>query len=600
MSSEASGISSASSRERQHAAESAIARVLLEATSIEEAQPRILQILRESLGSEHSALWTIEQQRTLDELSLLFLLSPDMLCVAGIDGYLKRVNPAWEKILGYPEAELLSRPYLEFVHPDDIEATIAEASKVFGGEPVVYFENRYLHKDGTPRWLLWAAAPPQKGEQVVYAAARDITERKATEELRAHTTNLELLDELLATVTDSGDLPDVFGRISAIARKVLPHDGLGLPVLLSDGLHVRRYASSGLEVVQALEELNLPDYFLDPNWEYDRIDNLTGLPESHNQLVAKMGFLSVLRVPIRLDGRFAALLAFVAKAPLAFKQSDVQVARRIADRLAVTLSRDREVAAIRRADEATERASKLEARVRALTDELDTRTGYRRVVGASAQWHQVLKQATQVAPTETTVLLLGESGTGKEVVARFVHRGSQRKNGPFIALNCAALPEQLLEAELFGYERGAFTGAVQSKPGQLEQAAGGTLFLDEVGEMSPSAQAKFLRVLQEREFQRLGGTRVLRTDARIVAATNRDLQRAITNGQFREDLYYRLNVFAIRLPPLRDRRDDILPLSDAFLVEIGRGLGTPPGGISRDARQMLQRPDRCARQASQS
>jgi transcriptional regulator with PAS, ATPase and Fis domain len=158
-----------------------------------------------------------------------------------------------------------------------------------------------------------------------------------------------------------------------------------------------------------------------------------------------------------------------------------------------------------------------------------------------------------------------------------------RNNGPFIALNCAALPEQLLEAELFGYERGAYTGATQSKPGQLEQAAGGTLFLDEVGEMSPSAQAKFLRVLQEREFQRLGGTRVLRTDARIVAAANRDLQKAISTGQFREDLYYRLNVFAIRLPALRSRRDDILPLSEAFLKEIGRGLGRPPG-VSRARR----------------
>jgi len=128
---------------------------------------------------------------------------------------------------------------------------------------------------------------------------------------------------------------------------------------------------------------------------------------------------------------------------------------------------------------------------------------------------------------------------------------------------------------------------VQSKPGQLEQAAGGTLFLDEIGEMSPSAQAKFLRVLQEREFQRLGGTRVLRTDARIIAATNRDLVRAIGQGVFREDLYYRLNVFAIHLPPLRDRRDDVLPLSDAFLTEIGRGLGRPPAGISREARKLL-------------
>jgi transcriptional regulator with PAS, ATPase and Fis domain len=192
-----------------------------------------------------------------------------------------------------------------------------------------------------------------------------------------------------------------------------------------------------------------------------------------------------------------------------------------------------------------------------------------------------------VAATEATVLLLGESGTGKEVLARFVHRASDRSTGPFVALNCAALPEQLLEAELFGYERGAFTGATQSKPGQLEQAAGGTLFLDEVGEMSLQVQAKFLRVLQEREYQRLGGTRVLRSDARVIAATNRDLPRAIAHGQFREDLYYRLNVFPIQLPPLRTRAEDVLPLSDAFLAEIGRGIGRPASGISRDARKLL-------------
>jgi two-component system response regulator AtoC len=266
---------------------------------------------------------------------------------------------------------------------------------------------------------------------------------------------------------------------------------------------------------------------------------------------------------------------------------DIPVARRISDRMVVSFARERRRALAKSATEANERVSRLETRVRALTEELDARTGYRRVVGESACWREVLMQATQVAATETTALLLGESGTGKEVVARFLHRASVRKDGPFVALNCAALPDQLLEAELFGYERGAFTGAVNSKPGQLEQASGGTLFLDEVGEMSLPAQAKFLRVLQEREFQRLGGTRVLRTDARIVAATNRDLQKAIRQGQFREDLYYRLNVFNINLPALRERADDILPLSEAFLKEIGRGLGRPPAGISKDARKRL-------------
>jgi two-component system response regulator FlrC len=233
------------------------------------------------------------------------------------------------------------------------------------------------------------------------------------------------------------------------------------------------------------------------------------------------------------------------------------------------------------------RALRLESRVQTLMDDVDPRTGRRRVAGGSAPWRRVLTQAAQVAATDTTVLLLGESGTGKEVVARLLHRASPRANGPFVAINCAALPEQLLEAELFGYERGAYTGAAQSKPGQLEQAAGGTLFLDEVGEMSPSAQAKFLRVLQEREFQRLGGTRTLRSDVRIIAATNRDLRRAIGDGQFRDDLYYRLNVFAIALPALRERRDDILPLSDALLAGIATGSVAMPAGVSCEARRAL-------------
>jgi two-component system response regulator FlrC len=238
-------------------------------------------------------------------------------------------------------------------------------------------------------------------------------------------------------------------------------------------------------------------------------------------------------------------------------------------------------------DDAMARAARLEARVRALSADVDPASGSPRVVGQSAAWRRALTEATQVAPTPTTVLLLGESGTGKEVLARFLHRASSRDRGPFVAINCAALPEHLLEAELFGYERGAFTGATQTKPGQIEQAAGGTLFLDEVGEMSPSAQAKLLRVLQEREFQRLGGTRVIRADVRIIAATNRSLDRAMAAGQFREDLYYRLNVFPIRLPALRDRRDDILPLADAFLTAFGRELGRPVAGLSREARNVL-------------
>ncbi len=418
-------------------------------------------------------------------------------------------------------------------------------------------------------------------------AERLAAEARLHGELKARAASLDLLDNSLAALTDSGGLAGVFGRFSALAQAVLPHDAAALMVRLPDGQRARRYASVGFDPPPP-EIIPVPKELLDdPDWEYGLVDDVRTRTDPPYDRLAATGFRSMFRVSIRHDERFAGALLFYSKTVAAFSAADFPMGRRIADRMAVTLARDRELEASRLADEARERAQRLEDRVRALTDELDARTGYRRVVGESPRWRDVLLQATRVAATDTTVLLLGESGTGKEVVARFVHRASPRSHGPFVALNCAALPEQLLEAELFGYERGAFTGAMQAKPGQLEQAAGGTLLLDEVGEMSPSAQAKFLRVLQEREFKRLGGTRTITSDARVVAATNRDLKKAVSLGQFREDLYYRLDVFAIRLPALRERRDDILPLCDAFLAEIGRGLGRPPAGVSRDARQVL-------------
>jgi transcriptional regulator with PAS, ATPase and Fis domain len=194
-------------------------------------------------------------------------------------------------------------------------------------------------------------------------------------------------------------------------------------------------------------------------------------------------------------------------------------------------------------------------------------------VGRSPAWRDVLRRAIQVAATDTTTCLQGESGVGKEVVARFIHRASPRRLGPFVAINCAALPESLFGSELFGFERGAFTGAHLAKPGQIEMAAGGVLFLDEVSEMTPAAQAKFLGVLQEREFRRLGGLQAIRANVRLIAATNQDLYEAVARGQLRLDLYYRLNVFDIRIPRLRERREDIVILARAFLQERARLTG---------------------------
>jgi two-component system, NtrC family, nitrogen regulation response regulator GlnG len=210
------------------------------------------------------------------------------------------------------------------------------------------------------------------------------------------------------------------------------------------------------------------------------------------------------------------------------------------------------------------------------------------VIGRTPAMQEVYKVIGRVAATDATVLIEGDTGTGKELVAKTLHYHSGR-SGPFVALNCSAIPNELLESELFGYERGAFTGATERRVGKFEAATGGTLFLDEIGELPLALQAKLLRVLQEREFTRVGGRDALRADARIVAATNQDLDGAVAAGRFREDLYFRLNVVRITVPPLRDRRADIPELIDFFIDKVNRTLGTSIVGITDDARDLLVR-----------
>jgi transcriptional regulator with GAF, ATPase, and Fis domain len=404
---------------------------------------------------------------------------------------------------------------------------------------------------------------------------------------------LESLERLLHTVAESLDIRQVFADVSDVVRGGLPHDILAMTSWGEDGRSFRVYALTGAEIPDpgfwAPTILTGEDRTLLHPGSYVIRDVAADIaPNSvRARVFARLGVHSALRIAIPLGKGIFGSLFFLSRQTEAFSDEDIPFARRVAHHLALALSHQRLAEAARRDEETREMAARLEAQVATLTRELETRTGHRRVIGHSRQWKDVLANATRVAQTETTVLLTGESGTGKEVVARFIHHGSRRSHGPFVAINCAALPDQLLESELFGYERGAFTGAVSAKPGRIEQANSGVLFLDEVGEMAPAVQAKLLRVLEEREFTRLGSTRLQRIDIRVIAATNRDLHAAMRRGEFREDLYYRLGVFEIALPPLRDRREDIVELADAFLEEIGEIVGRPAAGISRDARDQL-------------
>jgi Nif-specific regulatory protein len=282
---------------------------------------------------------------------------------------------------------------------------------------------------------------------------------------------------------------------------------------------------------------------------------------------------SVLCVPLVAVEKTIGVLYLVASGVSTFEEDHVNFVSSAAQIAAVTLENVLALEALRSEN-------------RRLQAELDLDDA---IVGESKAMQQIQDFIKRVAHGDSTILIRGESGTGKELVAYAIHRNSPNANGPFVAINCAAIPETLLESELFGYEKGAFTGAIATKRGKLEVAEGGTVFLDEIGELAPPLQAKLLRVLQQREFERIGGTRTLKFNARVIAATNRNLEEAIKNGQFRQDLYYRLNVVSTVVPPLRDRPDDIPLLAMYFAAKYAEKCKRAVKGISSEARSLLMK-----------
>jgi Nif-specific regulatory protein len=324
-------------------------------------------------------------------------------------------------------------------------------------------------------------------------------------------------------------------------------------------------------VIQEGQSLVVPDVEQDSRW-YSKVDAHTGTRTR-----------SIICAPLRTKNRIIGVLEAINKIRGVFTFEDVQLLEAFANQLALASENARLIQELQAARE------RLSEENRYWREEMAQTVQFETLVGESPRMQEVYRLVARVLNTTAHVLLTGESGTGKDLIARVLHFQGPRAKGPFIAVNCAAIPETLLEAEIFGYERGAYTGATQRKPGRFDLAAGGTLFLNEIGDMSAGLQAKLLQVLQDKQFERLGGTETITTDARIVAATNQDLERLIAEGRFRSDLFYRLNVYPIALPPLRERQEDLGPLTMFFLQSFSQKLRKEVLGISKEAMGLLER-----------
>jgi len=411
-------------------------------------------------------------------------------------------------------------------------------------------------------------------------------------ELARERDRLRLLLEVNNAVVSNLELPDVFAAISAFCRDLLHHEYTSLALLDKDApgklrLHaldfptgkgiIREEMEVSLEQVPAAEAIRLRQPA-----RFDR-ESLERLGTEGARLLLEEGLASGVCLPLLTRNAVLGTLNLASYRPGAFSDSDIELLGQIAVQFAIALENALAYCEIE------ELKNRLTEEKLILEDEMRSGYQFEEIVGESPALLHVLQQVETVAPTDSSVLLLGETGTGKERVARAIHNLSRRNQAPFVKINCAAIPTGLLESELFGHEKGAFTGAVAQKVGRFELADGGTIFLDEVGDIPLELQPKLLRVLQEHEFEHLGGNRTIRVDTRVVAATNRDLSAMVAQRQFRSDLYYRLNVFPIRVPPLRERTQDIPLLVRFFAQMYSRRLGRNVESIPSATMEALER-----------
>lgn len=396
---------------------------------------------------------------------------------------------------------------------------------------------------------------------------------------------LELLLDLTNRVVSHLNMREVLREITAQIRLVMQCEGAGIAMPDPQDGKFRIYALDYPDAPPAIDEGQEPDgddVAMDVFHTGEPL-LLLGDDIKPGTLAATIGVRSLLHVPLKGRGEVLGVLSVGAYRELAFSREDLPFVTQVGHQVAIAIENARTFT------EVSDERQKLALEKLYLEDELRSEGNFEEIVGRSESLRRVLDQIATVASTDSTVLIYGETGSGKELIARAVHNLSVRKQGAFVKLNCAAIPTGLLESEMFGHERGAFTGAISQRIGRFELANRGTIFLDEIGEIPLELQPKLLRVLQEREFERLGSTRTMRSDARLIAATNRDLEQFVGDGKFRPDLYYRLNVFPVRVPALRERADDIPLLVRHFVQQFSRRIGRNIDAIPADTMSALTR-----------
>ncbi|MDX6710227.1 MAG: hypothetical protein QOH96_1243 [Blastocatellia bacterium] len=477
----------------------------------------------------------------------VFESNPTMYFIVDAEGTVLAVNPFGADQLGYTVKELVGQPVLDVFYEFDREAV--QRNVVLCLEQLgksMSWELRKVRKDGTILWVRETArAVLRSNDRVVLIACEDITERKSAEE-RIRLQELELRQLIDLT-------PQHVSVLGADRRRLFSENGPNINQAALD------YHGVTLEEWQRSD----PRRFVHPaDWERMMSDDeskfLTGSPyESEARL-------------LRGDGLYRWFL--FRHNPM--RDEDGNIIRWY---VAATDIEDRKQA-----------EQRLQYENVALREEIDNASMFEEIVGTSPPLQSVLTDVAKVAPTDSTVLITGETGTGKELIARAIHKRSKRSNRAFVSVNCAAIPQSLIASELFGHEKGAFTGALHRRLGRFELAEGGTIFLDEIGDLPAETQIALLRVLQEHEFERIGGNRSMRADVRVIAATNRDLSAAIRAGTFRSDLFYRINVFPIEMPPLRERREDIPLLVEYFIDRFARKTGKKLRRVNKKTSEMLQ------------